>query len=115
MLGASVAVWVVHAVGGGSDVNTLSACRVMPAWLGKQNAKGVLANALWLTSGMVQLLLILTLWSKASYLALLSLSTAMILIPHLFSACHRTTLAWTAGSQAGNTDGGSGISRLHSV
>ena len=114
MLGASVAVWVVHAVGGGSDVNTPGACRVMPACLGKQNAKGVLANALWLTSGMVQLLLVLTLWSRAWYLALLSLSTAMISIPHVFSACHRTTLAWTAVSQAGNTGDGSGQSRSHS-
>ena len=115
MLGVSVAVWVVHAVGGGSDVNTPGACRVMPVWLGKQNAKGVLANALWVTSGMVQLRLILTLWSKASYLALLSLSIAMISIPHFFSACHRTKLAWTAGSKAGNTGDGSGLSLLHSV
>jgi arginine:ornithine antiporter / lysine permease len=68
---------------------------VMPAWLGQQNAKGVPANALWLTNGMVQLFLILTLWSKASYLALISLSTAMILIPYLFSACYGLKLAWT--------------------
>jgi arginine:ornithine antiporter / lysine permease len=69
---------------------------VMPKWLGQQNAKGVPANALWLTNGMVQLFLILTLWSKASYLALISLSTAMILIPYLFSACYGLKLAWTS-------------------
>ena len=86
--------------GGGSDVNTPGASRVMPAWLGKQNAKGVPTNALWLTSGMVQLFLILTLWSKASYLALISLSTAMILIPYLFSACYGLKLAWTGEGQA---------------
>jgi arginine:ornithine antiporter / lysine permease len=67
---------------------------VMPAWLGRQNAKGVPAHALWLTNGMVQLFLILTLWSKASYLALISLSTAMILIPYLFSALYGLKLAW---------------------
>ncbi len=73
---------------------------VMPAWLGQQNAKGVPANALWLTNGMVQLFLILTLWSKASYLALISLSTAMILIPYLFSACYGLKLAWTGQGDA---------------
>jgi arginine:ornithine antiporter / lysine permease len=73
---------------------------VMPAWLGKQNAKGVPANALWLTNGMVQIFLILTLWSKASYLALISLSTAMILIPYLFSACYGLKLAWTGEGDA---------------
>ena len=53
----------------------------MPRWLGRQNAHGVPANALWLSNGMVQLVLVLTLLSKASYVALISLSTAMILIP----------------------------------
>ncbi|MBY0410949.1 MAG: basic amino acid/polyamine antiporter, partial [Burkholderiaceae bacterium] len=45
---------------------------VMPKWLGETNGKGVPANALWLTNGMVQLFLLLTLYSDASYLALLS-------------------------------------------
>ncbi|SEQ75093.1 arginine:ornithine antiporter / lysine permease [Pseudomonas cuatrocienegasensis] len=67
---------------------------VMPKWLGQPNAKGVPANALWLTNGMVQLFLILTLFSKASYLALISLSTAMILLPYLFSAAYGLLLAW---------------------
>ncbi len=60
----------------------------MPEWLVKKNSKDVPANALWLTNGMVQLFLIITLVSKASYLALISLSTAMILIPYLFSAIY---------------------------
>jgi arginine:ornithine antiporter / lysine permease len=68
---------------------------VMPQWLAQQNGNGVPANALWLTNGMVQLFLIVTLWSKASYLALISLSTAMILIPYLFSAVYGLKLAWT--------------------
>jgi arginine:ornithine antiporter/lysine permease len=61
---------------------------VMPAWLSRQNNKGVPANALWLTNAMVQLFLVVTLMSKASYLALISLSTAMILVPYLFSAIY---------------------------
>lgn len=66
----------------------------MPKWLGQTNGKGVPANALWLTNGMVQLFLLLTLYSDASYLALLSLATAMILVPYLFSAAYGLSLAW---------------------
>lgn len=67
---------------------------VMPAWLAQTNPRGVPAHALWLTNGMVQLFLLLTLFSKASYLALISLSTAMILLPYLFSAAYGLLLAW---------------------
>lgn len=100
---------LIVSVGGGFLAWTLLAAEslftpagggVMPAWLARQNAKGVPANALWLTNGMVQLFLILTLWSKASYLALISLSTAMILLPYLFSACYGLKLAWTGEGQA---------------
>jgi arginine:ornithine antiporter / lysine permease len=66
---------------------------VMPAWLAQSNARGVPAHALWVTNGMVQLFLLLTLWSEASYLALISLSTAMILLPYLFSAAYGLLLA----------------------
>ncbi len=66
---------------------------VMPEWLGRQNQQGVPANALWLTNGMVQLFLFVTLFSKASYLALISLSTAMILLPYLFSAIYGVLLS----------------------
>lgn len=66
---------------------------VMPEWLGRQNRQGVPAHSLWLTNGMVQLFLIVTLFSKASYLALISLSTAMILLPYLFSAIYGLLLS----------------------
>lgn len=88
---------LIVSVGGGFLAWTLLAAEslftpansgVMPAWLGRQSAKGVPANALWLSSAMVQLFLIVTLVSKASYLALISLSTAMILLPYLFSALY---------------------------
>ena len=66
---------------------------VMPSWLARQNDRGVPANALWLTNACVQVFLLVTLMSKASYLALISLSTAMILIPYLFSAVYGLSLA----------------------
>jgi arginine:ornithine antiporter/lysine permease len=93
---------LIISVGGGFLAWTLLAAEslftpagggVMPAWLARQNGKGVPAHALWLTNGMVQVFLILTLVSKASYLALISLSTAMILIPYLFSALYGLKLA----------------------
>lgn len=104
-------VGLIVSVGGGFLAWTLLAAEslftpagggVMPAWLAKQNDKGVPAHALWLTNGMVQVFLLVTLFSKASYLALISLSTAMILIPYLFSAIYGLKLAWLGKAGAGS-------------
>ncbi len=76
---------------------------VMPQWLSRQSPRGVPANALWLTNGMVQVFLVVTLFSKASYLALISLSTAMILVPYLFSAVYGLKLVTTGSSTTGST------------
>jgi arginine:ornithine antiporter/lysine permease len=98
-----VYVGLILSVGGGLLAWTLLAAEslfspandgVMPAWLTRQNTQGVPANALWLTNGMVQVFLLVTLISKASYLALISLSTAMILLPYLFSAAFALRTAW---------------------
>ena len=106
----AIYVGLIVSVGGGFLAWTLLAAEslftpagggVMPAWLAQQNDKAVPAHALWLTNGMVQLFLVLTLVSKASYLALISLSTAMILIPYLFSAVYGLKLAWQGRAQAG--------------
>ena len=77
---------------------------VMPSWLARQNDQGVPANALWLTNACVQVFLLVTLMSKASYLALISLSTAMILIPYLFSAVYGLSLARRSNGD-GSTEG----------
>ena len=104
-------VGLIVSVGGGFLAWTLLAAEslftpagdgVMPKWLGRQNGNGVPANALWLTNGMVQVFLLVTLFSKASYLALISLSTAMILVPYLFSAGYGLLLAWRE-KNAGHT------------
>jgi arginine:ornithine antiporter/lysine permease len=65
----------------------------MPAFLARENSHGVPANALWVTNGLVQLFLIITLVSNATYQALISLATSMILIPYLFSAVYATRIA----------------------
>jgi arginine:ornithine antiporter / lysine permease len=96
---------LIVSVGGGLLAWTLLAAEtlfspsekgVMPKWLTKKNANAVPANALWVTNGLVQVFLLVTLFSKASYLALISLSTAMILVPYLFSAGYALWLAWHA-------------------
>lgn len=102
-------VGLMVSVGGGFLAWTLLAAEslftpanggVMPQWLTHQNKSGVPANALWLTNGMVQVFLLITLFSKASYLALISLSTAMILLPYLFSAVYGLKVAWGARQTA---------------
>jgi arginine:ornithine antiporter/lysine permease len=50
---------------------------VMPRFLSRENDHGVPANALWVTNGLVQLFLIVTLVSSATYQALISLATSM--------------------------------------
>jgi arginine:ornithine antiporter/lysine permease len=65
----------------------------MPAFLRKENANHVPANALWLTNAMVQLFLIITLFSASTYLSLIYLATSMILVPYLWSAAYALLLA----------------------
>jgi arginine:ornithine antiporter / lysine permease len=100
---------LIVSVGGGFLAWTLLAAEslftpaqggVMPEPLTKLNKNGVPANALWLTNFMVQLFLVLTLVSKASYLALISLSTAMILVPYLFSAVYGLKVALAQSNRA---------------
>ncbi|WP_395063064.1 arginine-ornithine antiporter [Paraburkholderia silvatlantica] len=67
--------------------------RTMPAFLRKENARQVPANALWLTNGMVQMFLLITLVSKGTYLSLIYLATSMILVPYFWSATYALLLA----------------------
>jgi hypothetical protein len=60
----------------------------MPEFLRKENANHVPVNALWLTNAMVQMFLIITLFSASTYLSLIYLATSMILVPYLWSAAY---------------------------
>ncbi|MCO6059786.1 arginine-ornithine antiporter [Pseudomonas sp. MOB-449] len=64
----------------------------MPAFIRKENANQVPANALWLTNAMVQIFLIITLFSASTYLSLIYLATSMILVPYLWSAAYAVLL-----------------------
>jgi len=65
----------------------------MPEFLRKENANNVPANALWLTNAMVQIFLVITLFSASTYLSLIYLATSMILVPYLWSAAYALLLA----------------------
>lgn len=65
-----------------------------PQWLARENARGVPAPALWLTSGCVQAFLLITLVSNSTYLSLVNLGTAMVLLPYTWAALFALRLAW---------------------
>jgi arginine:ornithine antiporter/lysine permease len=66
---------------------------VMPKALARENEHGAPANALWLTNGCVQALLLWTLANKSTYLNLILLATSLILLPYLWSAGYQVLLA----------------------
>lgn len=65
-----------------------------PHWLTRENAHGAPAAALWLTSACAQAFLLLTLVSEATYVAVVQLGTAMVLLPYTWAALFALRLAW---------------------
>ncbi len=74
----------------------------MPEFLRKENANHVPANALWLTNGLIQIFLIITLFNSSTYLSLLYLATSMILIPYFWSSAYALLLAWRGETYEGS-------------
>lgn len=66
----------------------------MPRFLKKENARHVPANALWLSNGLIQLFLIITLFNEATYLSLIYLATSMILVPYFWSGAYAVLMTW---------------------
>ncbi len=60
----------------------------MPKFLGKENKNKAPVNAMWLTTGLTQLFLIIAYFNEAGYLKLLYLATSMILIPYFLSGLY---------------------------
>jgi arginine:ornithine antiporter / lysine permease len=82
---------------------------VFPSLFGRVNRHQSPANALLLTSGLIQIMLLVTLYSSAGYLALLSLATSMVLIPYLLCGGYAWMVAlrgegYPAGCAARNRD-----------
>lgn len=68
---------------------------VFPEIFARENARNSPSVALWITNGLVQIFLLLTLFYSAGYQALFSIATAAILPPYLFSAAYGLKLVWT--------------------
>ncbi|OYQ26836.1 arginine-ornithine antiporter [Pseudomonas mandelii] len=98
-VGGALLAWTLLAA---ESVFTPAKENVMPGTLAVENTQGVPAHALWITNGCIQLFLLLTLYSSASYLALISLATSMILLPYLFSGLYALKLTWQGQTYAGH-------------
>ncbi len=72
----------------------------MPAFLGRENARGVPANALWLSNGLIQLFLLLVLFNSGSYTSLVLLAASMSLVPYFLSSAFGVKLAWQGAAYA---------------
>lgn len=66
---------------------------VFPAAFARLNPARTPAFSLWVSNGIVQVFLILTLISSAGYLSLLLLSTAMVLIPYFLCGLYAAKIA----------------------
>lgn len=68
---------------------------VMPNFLTRENDKGVPAASLWLTSSLVQVFLIITLFSEYAFQLALELTSSLSLISYLLVAAYGLKLALT--------------------
>ncbi|HQZ12638.1 MAG TPA: basic amino acid/polyamine antiporter [Devosia sp.] len=58
----------------------------VPKFLAHENRVGVPSASLWLSNAVIQVLLILTLFSDDAFTTLVKLTSTMVLVPYLFSA-----------------------------
>jgi arginine:ornithine antiporter/lysine permease len=65
----------------------------MPAIFGKVNKNDVPVAAVWATTGVIQVVVISTYWSRDAFALMLNLTSATTLIPYLFVAAYGLILA----------------------
>ena len=90
-VGGALLAWILLAA---ESLYTPAKEHLMPRAMARENAKGSPATALWITNGATQGFLLLTLWANATYLALITLATSMILVPYLLTGVHALRSAW---------------------
>jgi arginine:ornithine antiporter/lysine permease len=66
-----------------------------PKWFAAENANGSPANALWATNILIQLFLVLSLFSKSAYQFFYFIASVAILPPYVFSGAYALKLALT--------------------
>ncbi len=76
---------------------------VMPKFLARENSQGVPAASLWLTSSLIQVFLIVTLFSQYAFTLALELTSSLSLIPYLLVAAYAFKLAITGETYEANS------------
>ena len=76
----------------------------MPRWFSRENKNGTPVGAMWLTTSMVQLVLIWAHFGGSTYTSLILLASALILIPYLFSAAFHLINSFRDRERAGTGD-----------
>jgi arginine:ornithine antiporter/lysine permease len=76
-----------------------------PKWFAAENAKGSPANALWATNILIQLFLVLSLFSKSAYQFFYFIASVAILPPYVFSGAYALKLALTGETYAAGDRG----------
>ncbi len=77
----------------------------MPHFLTRENEQKVPIAGLWLTNIMVQVFMILTLFTTYAFTLALELTSALCLIPYLLVAAYGLKLAWTKETYESNDQG----------
>lgn len=60
--------------------------RTMPSFLARENSREVPSAAMWMTSGLIQVLLVITMFSQQAFMLALELTSSFSLIPYLLVA-----------------------------
>lgn len=97
LLGALLA-WILLC---GETMQVPGSDGTMPTFFGKLNKHHAPANALWVTNGLCQAILILTFFSEDVYLAMATLAAALILLPYLLSAGYALEVTATGDTYTG--------------
>jgi arginine:ornithine antiporter/lysine permease len=71
---------------------------MMPDVFATENENGSPTGSLWITNILVQVFLIITLYSNSTYLALFYIASTAILVPYVFSGAYALKLAVTGES-----------------
>ena len=74
-----------------------------PKWFAGENANGSPVNSLWVTNGLIQCFILLTLFSKSAYQFFYFIASVAILPPYVFSGAYALKLA-LAGEGYGPAD-----------
>jgi arginine:ornithine antiporter/lysine permease len=73
---------------------------VMPASLGRDNAAGAPAAALWVSNIVIQIFLIISWFAEQGFAMALKMTGAMTLFPYLLVAAYAVRLGWTGETYA---------------